>query len=342
MKTDKSKATIKFPTKQQADIFATEWSRYSKTGHIVGAGTEDVEVTIFDLTEEDKKWVDNYTSKINHSILLDELPSLIANSYKNPFELNRAIEQLVDFKSDKVSEWTNEELRFISEYSGYGGLEKFGDFSDEELIGLLYEYFTDDEIVKKMWALAYKYGFGVVNNPTILEPSVGVGAFLKYAPQSANMVGYDINDYSVKITRLLYPDANIYKKPFEKLFIEKNDSIKNKVVHLQEFDLVIGNPPYGKAASRYLSMGELQHTKASNWIEYFITRGLDLLKKDGLLIYIVGAEQKNGGKMFLDSSDSEVKRTIFAKATLLDAYRLPTNLFKRTGVSTEILIFKKK
>jgi hypothetical protein len=81
---------------------------------------------------------------------------------------------------------------------------------------------------------------------------------------------------------------------------------------------------------------------AGNWIEYFIVRGLDLLVKDGLLIYIVGAEQRNGGTLFLDSKMSKVKEMIFSKAKLIDAYRLPVNIFERTGVSSEILVFKKR
>lgn len=110
---------------------------------------------------------------------------------------------------------------------------------------------------------------------------------------------------------------------------------------LPKYSLVIGNPPYGKLQSKYIGMGEDKYTKATNWVEYFITRGLDLLHSGGLLIYIIGAEQKNGGSMFLDSDITPAKKDIFDKAMLIDAYRLPTNLFERTGVSSEIVVFKK-
>jgi hypothetical protein len=62
------KATLNFPTREQAEQFALDWGRYSKTGHIVGAGETDVEVTVFDLTDEDKKWVDNYVANMNKHI----------------------------------------------------------------------------------------------------------------------------------------------------------------------------------------------------------------------------------------------------------------------------------
>lgn len=65
---DKSiKATLTFPNRLQAEEFATKWARYSKRGHIVGAGTENVPVTIYDLTEKDKEWVDNYVNQLNSS-----------------------------------------------------------------------------------------------------------------------------------------------------------------------------------------------------------------------------------------------------------------------------------
>ena len=261
------------------------------------------------------------------------------SNYRNPYEVNRAIEKLID---SKESGFTPNEIEFISNYSGYGGLEKQGTFSDEELKGLLYEYFTPDAIVKKMWALAYKYGFGTIENPHVMEPSVGTGNFFKYAPTNAELFGNEINRFSKKVSEILYPKAMITLQPFEKNFISKNNSIKNKLSDVHKYHLVIGNPPYGRADSKFLAMGEKDYTKASNFTEYFITRGLDLLHPSGLLIFVVGAEQYNGGTLFLDSGISSVKKNIFDKAQLLDAYRLPTKIFERTGVASEILVFKKK
>ena len=261
------------------------------------------------------------------------------SNYRNPYEVNRAIEKLID---SKESGFTPNEIEFISNYSGYGGLEKQGTFSDEELKGLLYEYFTPDAIVKKMWALAYKYGFGTIENPHVMEPSVGTGNFFKYAPTNAELFGNEINRFSKKVSEILYPKAMITLQPFEKNFISKNNSIKNKLSDVHKYHLVIGNPPYGRADSKFLAMGEKDYAKASNFTEYFITRGLDLLHPSGLLIFVVGAEQYNGGTLFLDSGISSVKKNIFDKAQLLDAYRLPTKIFERTGVASEILVFKKK
>jgi type I restriction-modification system DNA methylase subunit len=257
----------------------------------------------------------------------------------NQYEINIAIEKLVMSKND----FTPEEIVFISRYSGMGNLQDYG----AEGKGLFYEFYTPDELVQKMWALAYKYGYGVAtetNDNSIFEPSVATGNFLRYAPKDVYIEANEISEVSAKICRILYPTANVKVQSFEQNFIDpkNNISIKSKIQSLRKFSLVIGNPPYGKMSSKYMGMGERQYTKASGWIQYFIFRGLDLLQPNGLLVYIVGAEQRSGGTLFLDSTNNYAKEEIFKRAELLDAYRLPTNLFETTGVSTEILVFRKK
>jgi hypothetical protein len=59
------KATLNFANRFQAEKFATTWSRYSLRGHVISAGTENVSVTIFNVTEEDKIWIDSYVSELN-------------------------------------------------------------------------------------------------------------------------------------------------------------------------------------------------------------------------------------------------------------------------------------
>jgi hypothetical protein len=268
--------------------------------------------------------------------------SLNVGDYKNPYEVNRAIEKLLNEKGSEQESYTPDEINFLSYYSGYGGLEKQGTFSDDELKGLLYEYFTPDEIVKKMWGLAYKYGYGSIGDNSVFEPSVGVGAFLKYAPDNVFVAANEINRYSAMICHILYPNVKTILMPFEKNFISSNMSVKKNFQNLKQYSLVIGNPPYGKLGGKFMPMGEDKYSGASNWAEYFLFRGLDLLQKGGLLIYIIGAEQYNGGSLFLDAALTTTKKAIFEKADLIDAYRLPNKIFERTGVSSEIVIFRKR
>lgn len=253
--------------------------------------------------------------------------------YKNQFEINKAIEEFIENKG--VNELTPAERNFIGYYAGYGGLEKFGASGK----GLLYEYFTPTEIAKKMWGLAYKYGY---KGGKILEPSCGIGEFMKYAPSQDLITGYEINKVSAKICKVLYPNAKIESKYFETLFIKNNSSIKNNISNLPKYSLVIGNPPYGKMGGIYAGMGEKDYTKANNYIDYFISRGLDLLEKDGLLIFIIGTEVAAGGTPFLQQPMTPAKKMIAEKSILVDAYRLPNGLFEATDVVTDIIVLKKK
>lgn len=271
--------------------------------------------------------------------------------YENQYQKNKAIEELVNLKVKheiittnlmnrvEITEntLTSDETIFINSYTGMGGLDKFGATGQ----GILYEFYTPDEIIKMMWALAYKYGNKI---SSVLEPSVGVGRFFKYAKNEI-ATGYELNLKSAIICKILYPNTIIYNNYFEQIFIKNNNSIKNNTYTLLKHDLVIGNPPYGDisgAGSKWLGMGEQKYTGATNYIDYFIFRGLDLLVSQGLLIFIVGAEKHNGGKLFLEKGTSNIKEAIAEKCDLVDAYKLPAKLFQTTDVSSEIIVLRKK
>jgi hypothetical protein len=253
--------------------------------------------------------------------------------YENQFLVNKAIEELLDNK--EASDLSVEEKNFLTYYSGYGGLEKYGASGE----GLLYEYFTPSLIAQKMWGLAYKHGF---EGGLVLEPSCGIGEFIKYAPEQNMVSGYEVNETSAKICRILYPYAKIKTEPFEKIFIKNNYTIKNDLKGITKYNLVIGNPPYGRMGGIYAGMGEKQYAKANNYIDYFILRGLDLLQSGGLLVYVIGVEVAAGGTPFLQQGITENKKLISQRADLVDAYRLPNGVFERTDVLTDIVVFKKK
>ncbi|MBN4062177.1 N-6 DNA methylase [Bacteroidales bacterium AH-315-I05] len=250
---------------------------------------------------------------------------------KNQHELNREIEGFIVEKDNEEEEYhySLEDKNFISQYSGSGGLIKQG----AEGKGILYEYYTPDEIVKQMWGLANKYGY---NNGAVLEPACGTGNFLKYAPGSAEITGYEINPYANRIAEILYPHATIYQLLFETIFFAGYVHLKDDFGGAK-YDLVIGNPPYGEFSGKWAGMGEKKWTGAAEYDHYFLTRGLDLLKSDGLLVFIIpSAFLTNGAKY------NKIKEKIAAKADLLDAYRLPTGIFKTTDIGTDIVVFKKK
>lgn len=259
----------------------------------------------------------------------------VKGKYSNPYEINRAIEELLDAEPAPFTDFSSEEKQFFGYYTGYGGLEKFGATG----AGLLYEYYTPALIAEKMWGLAYKYGY---KGGSVLEPACGIGEFFKFMPPGEIGHGYEINPYSARIAAILYPEVRIKQEYFEQLFIKGRDTIKGKIEMARQYSLVIGNPPYGKFEGKYAGMGEKSYTKAGNYIDYFIFRGLDLLERGGLLIFIVGAEVAAGGLPFLAQAMNPVKREIANKSTLLTAYRLPNGVFERTDVLTDIIVLQKK
>lgn len=262
--------------------------------------------------------------------------------FKNPYERNIVIRNLIDEKGDNGDNYSIDEKEFIQLYSGMGGLEKFG--AKE---GLLYEYYTPKDIVQKMWGLAFKHKLGTQKIETCLEPSVATGNFVGYAPDNVKMIGYDIDKYAYSICNVLYGNNDMhefYNMSFEKLFINnRNKSVGDKV---EPFcDLVIGNPPYGKYSGLYAGMGEKKHTQAEDYIDYFIFRSLDLLKSGGLLVFIIGKLTQLGGVRFTDQiskNPNKCQMKIRKKSNLVDAYRLPVGVFDTTDVESEIIVLRKK
>ena len=61
-------ATLKFPTRLQAKTFAANWGRYSKRGHTMGAGLVNVEVKVFNLSDKDIDWINDYISNCTDEV----------------------------------------------------------------------------------------------------------------------------------------------------------------------------------------------------------------------------------------------------------------------------------
>lgn len=271
------------------------------------------------------------------------------NDFPNPLEKVRAIEKMIDEKGENPNNYSVTEKAFISQYTGIGGLGKYDKGNASRDVGqgakrdygLDYEYFTPTELCRIMWGLAYKHS-GDMQIKDVLEPSVGAGAFVGQAPLNVNIDGYDINKYCIAINRILYTENrfNFYHDSFETLFIQNFKSVKDKVNPM--YDLVIGNPPYGKYGGKYDGMGEGKYTKANDFIDYFISRGLDLLRPNGLLIYVIGSVANLGGVPFLEKKTTPIKSRIIAKSDLVDAYRIGSSIFEFTSVDSDIIVLRKK
>ncbi len=251
----------------------------------------------------------------------------------NQFELNKQIQQLI-LKKDKAGEtYSFDEKKFIAQYEGSGGQGSKGATGE----GVLYEFFTPDFVCELMWKLAYRYGFKA--GGSVLEPSIGTGNLLKWAPNNSKCYGFEINPISKRITEVLYPDAKIYEGYFETAFLQEpryTARLKDKLTWLEgyPFSLVIGNPPYGKYKNKYSSY--FTKPKMHQIELFFMHYGLQLLKPGGLMVFITGSNFLRNGISY-QSEKLEIEKL----ADIVDAYRLPP-VFKFSKVPTDIIVLKRK
>ncbi len=121
----------------------------------------------------------------------------------------------------------------------------------------------------------------------ILDPACGTGEFLLSASKffkKAQLYGWDIDKKLIDISKKISPTAKL----------EAVDSLIKDVK--QKFDIVIGNPPYFEfqpyddIRDRYKEVvnGRI------NIFNLFIKLGLDLLKENGYLAYVVPPSMNNG------------------------------------------------
>jgi hypothetical protein len=235
--------------------------------------------------------------------------------------IREQVKELLDQKTDV--EMTEEDKALLRQYEGAGGLAEKGATTH----GTLYEFYTPQKVVDKVWSLVDKYN--PKTDKTVIEPSAGTGRFAEGRPESFNL--FELDETSARIAGILHPDAEIKQGAFQELFM--NGRTPKKKYDGKKFDVAIGNPPYGAYSGLYKGMGE---GKEHNYIhEYFIDRSLDTLKDGGILAMVVPSS-------FLRGKNSKAKEQIAGKAKLLEAWRLPNGTFGTTEVGTDIIVLRKE
>lgn len=212
---------------------------------------------------------------------------------------------------------TDEIKNTISQYKS-GGITK-------DNRGVLDEYYTDEKLVNAVRNLI-KNNFSQKQSINILEPSVGTGNFLHATNNlglKTNVSAFEINETTAKIAKLLHPQATINLRSFETEFITDNGTKKD---FTPQYDLVIGNPPYGSHRGLYLGLGE--ETKLPRYEDYFVKRSLDVMNEGATLAMVLPSGWLN-------------RQDKLSGAELSEAYRLPNGAFKATDVGTDIVILRK-
>ena len=247
--------------------------------------------------------------------------------------INAQVRELIDRKLD--NNFSEDEKALLRQYRGGGGSEA------KTAQETLFEFYTPLWLTEKVWELLRHFGY---DGGYVLEPSCATGNFFAHADDESKCIGFEMNKYTARIAQVLYPKATIYNRPFEYAFL-KNRSMIRKVPYtwLEQypFSAIVGNPPFGlyKSIESSFFMGKKimgRNFKPTQFESMFLYLGLNMLKKGGLLVYVLPqAFLRNGDKY------SAEKKIMGDMAEVLEAIRMPP-IFHASGVPTDLLILKRK
>jgi len=219
-------------------------------------------------------------------------------------EVSVFLKSLINYKTSKenilfsigcelVKENTNPHLeQFLSEYSferiQIDNIPK----NEFDLLGSIYQYLNSkkENLEKGSFYTNYEIAKDFVKdldftlNQKILDPACGSGSFLFNSNAGPKQIfGVDNDSIAIMIAKFNYfikfPEAeypNIFCNDFFIWYLQNNNL---------EIDYIMGNPPYG--ASLNLSNINSTHIKSGESFSYFIEFGCKLLKKNGILRYLL-------------------------------------------------------
>jgi N12 class adenine-specific DNA methylase len=236
---------------------------------------------------------------------------------------------------------TSDEQAVLARWSGWGGLpEVFDDTKPEyeternELRGLLSEsewnearrntlnaHYTDPHVVRAVWQAVSDLGF---DGGRVLEPGSGSGTFIGFAPDSADMVGVELDSTTAAISHALYPHATI-----------RNESFADTRLPGGSFDATIGNVPFGRFALQDRVHNPGRKESIHN---HFILKSLALTKPGGLCTVLTS-------RYTLDAQNKSARKKMAEMGDLIGAVRLPTGSHSKTSgtdVIEDILIFRRR
>ncbi len=227
-------------------------------------------------------------------------------------------------------------LAILKQYTGWGGLrdamftpaiyKKLKSYLSLEQIDSIKQtmtnaYYTPERLIEFIYrALA------LLDKPfnTILEPSAGHGSFFEHMPlplkQNASVHGVELDEVSSALVQWLYPQVTLFRKGFE----EYQPDVR--------FDLIIGNPPYGRELLQDKHHHDLSHLRIHH---FFVAKSMRLLAPGGILAMVLPS-------YFLDNRKDHARTLIHQEGgRLLAAYRLPDNLFSDATVTVDVVFLEK-
>ena len=222
--------------------------------------------------------------------------------------------------------------KFVGVIPGSGQQSEFHELTERYLLEtpishrkLNGQYFTPKTIREALLSHLPKN----INHPKVLDPACGTGEFLASAKsyfKQPRLYGWDIESKLVKLTRKIIPQALV--KQLDTLTVET----------AEKFDFVIGNPPYFEFKPNLKlkkKFGQVINGRA-NIFSFFIKLGLDLLKPNGYLAYVVPPSMNNG-RYFAQLRQYIIDHGNIESLSILDN----SKLFHQALQSTMLLVIKK-
>ena len=243
---------------------------------------------------------------------------------------------------------TENQMQTLRKFSGWGGLGKAfskGTYyapnpTQNQLRELLGEeayqqavmsansaYYTPAYVVDTLWDIAERMGFDGGN---ILEGSAGIGNILGQMPthisERSDIHAIEIDSTSGGILSLLYPDAKVDIQGFEDTRIA-NGSV----------DLAITNVPFVTGLRVNDTTGDKDLSKKFHNIHDFcIAKNVRKLREGGLGIFITSNGTLDNSKKLRDWIVSE------GGADFVGAFRMHNKTFSGTGVTSDIIVIRKR
>jgi predicted RNA methylase len=173
----------------------------------------------------------------------------------------------------------------LRNYSGWGGLREAvytpeiyrqmkRVLSDEEILSikktLSSAYYTPREIISFMGKALVKMGY---KGGRVLEPAAGTGSFLDEVKmlEPKEIVAVEMDTVSCRILQKLHPDVTAVNAPFQN-------------TDLGEFDLIIGNPPFGRDLVEDANNPDLANLAIHH---YFAAKCMRMLKPGGIMAMVL-------------------------------------------------------
>lgn len=237
-------------------------------------------------------------------------------------------------------------IEVLKQYKGFGGIgqcfrsdkltgmvlasirQVFGSDKELEILASIKNtcksaYYTPPELIQFIYS--YLQNVCNFNGGDILEPACGNGAFIEHMPkemkQNSNITAIEMDIVTSRILSGIYQDINVINKPLQEV-----NFVGTK------YDLIIGNPPYSSEVVNDTAMPDISTDYSIH--HYFIAKCIRLLKDDGILAFVMPS-------FFMDIPAKHTRHIIDKEAVLIDAIRLPDNLFSHARVTVDIVFFRK-